>query len=110
MEEKIHVLYENIYSMVIGFLYYQSRKNTEEIKTIIPQIQEFVLWFLEGNRYGIDEELYQNLCTNLTWILQDIVTAMTQGDHVLLHDAVAYGLMNYLEMFIPQEEQKNEYL
>ncbi len=105
MEEKMRALHESLYSMTVGFLYYQSRKNIEEIKQVIPQVQEFVLWFLSGNQFGIEEELYQDMCTNLTQILQDIVTAMDQGDHVLLHDAVAYGLMDYVELFVPQEDQ-----
>ena len=108
MEEKIRALHESLYSMIVGFLYYQSRKNIEEIKQVIPQVQEFVLWFLEGNQFGIEEELYQDMSMNLMQILQDIVTAMDQGDHVLLHDAVAYGLMDYVELFVPQEDQKND--
>lgn len=106
MEKIIRELYENVYSMKIGYLYYQSRKNLKEIEKIVPDIKEFVLWFLEENRFGVEENFYHDMCNNLIQILQDIIVAMEQEDHVLLHDAVAYGFIDYLEIFIPEEEIK----
>jgi hypothetical protein len=102
MEEKIRALHKSLCDMTVNYLYRQSRKNIEEIKSRISDIQEFVLWFLEGNRLGVDADLYQKMSINLTQILQDIVTAMEKGDHVLLNDAVAYGLLDYLELFMPE--------
>lgn len=99
MEGNFQKLYEELDSMAIGYLYYQSRKNLQEISEALPKVQEFALWFLEENRIGVDEELYRELCDNLLLILEDISAAMGQGDHVLLHDAVAYGLMDYLRLF-----------
>lgn len=104
MEEKIRRLYGELYSMTVGFLYYQSRDNLEEMREAVPLAEEFVLWFLEEDRCGTDAEFHRDMCRNLLGILGDIVTAMEHGDHVLLHDAAAYGLMDYLEMFVEQEE------
>ena len=67
---------------------------------MIPQIQEFVLWFMEKNQFGLEQHVFDNMCKELLDILQDILTALEQDDKVLMHDAVAYGLCNYLKYFI----------
>lgn len=112
MDEKMQKLYGELRDIVAFFLIYQARDNIERIKKIIPEIQEFVLWFLEGNKFGLEEELYQGMSSNLLCILEDILMALEQGDKVLLHDAVAYGLMEYLELFVevPQEEKADDSL
>ena len=106
MEEKIVVLYRKLRDISAGYLIYQRHDNIELVKKIIPQIQEFVLWFLEKNIFGIDEETYQAMCQKLLGILSDMLTAIEQGDRVLLHDAVTYGLEEYLELFIAEDEEE----
>ena len=81
--------------------------NLYEIKKIIPQIQDFVSWFLNENIFDIDNTLYGDLRRNLVEILQDMCLAMQNEDRVLMHDAVNYGLVLYLEMFLPDEEREN---
>lgn len=108
MEEKIKTLYQAVVEISAGYLIYQKRNNIELVKKIIPQIQEFVLWFLEGNKFGIEEELYLGMQNDLLRILEDIIVAIEQGDRVLLHDAIAYGLMEYLELFIESEQEEKE--
>lgn len=105
MEKKIQDLFEELRMITAAYMIYQEREKLEKIKNIIPQIQDFVMWFLEGNRFGIEDDLYQGLSKNLLVILEDILTALEQEDKVLLNDAVAYGLMEYLEMFIEIEQE-----
>ena len=93
MDEKIQSLYQQLKEITFRYWVYRLRQNIEKTKKIIPEIQEFVLWFLEENIFGIDEELYQGMSENLVNILQDILTALQQEDMVLLHDAIAYGLL-----------------
>ncbi|MCI8483295.1 MAG: hypothetical protein HFH41_03015 [Lachnospiraceae bacterium] len=106
MEEKIQSLFYKLRNMGAAFLIYQKRDNIEETKKIIPEIQEFVLWFLEGNRFGIEEELYQNMSSNLLGILEDILAALQQNDMVLLHDATNNGLLEYLQLFVETEQEE----
>ncbi len=40
--------------------------------------------------------------------MKDIVEALEQEDHVLLHDSIAYGLLDYLKLFMEQEEQADD--
>lgn len=111
-DNTIESLYRSVTQITEGYLNYKKRNNIELVKKIIPQIQEFVLWFLEGNRFGIEEELYVEMQTYLLQVLEDILSAIDMGDRVLLHDAVAYGLKEYLELFAgsKQEEKENDSL
>ncbi len=106
MEERIQNLYQKLRDISALYLIYRMQSNVEQVKKIIPEIQEFVLWFLDGNRFGIEEGLYQGMCQNIIVILDDILQAMKQEDIVLLHDAVAYGLMEYLQLFVEEEQEE----
>lgn len=106
MEEKIQNLYHVLTDIAAEYLIYQKRDNVELVKKVILQIQEFVLWFLEKNRFGIEQQLYQAMSENLIEILKDILTALEQNDTVLLNDAIAYGLMEYLKLFVRLEGEE----
>ncbi|MCI9174005.1 MAG: hypothetical protein HFH49_03525 [Lachnospiraceae bacterium] len=106
MEERIQNLYQKLRDISALYLIYRMQNNVEQVKKIIPEIQDFVLWFLDGNRFGIEEGLYQGMCQNIIVILDDILQAMKQEDIVLLHDAVAYGLMEYLQLFVEEEQEE----
>ncbi len=111
MYDNIKKLEQQIDDIAVGYLFRQERKNIELVKKIVPQIQEFVFWFLNGNRYGIEEKLYKDLSNNLIYILEDILEALEQGDRVLLHDALTYGLKEYLLLFLQKKEDNiNEYI
>lgn len=108
MEKKIQKLYKEIRDIAAWYMIYQRRDNVEQIRKIIPRIQEFVLWFLEGNRFGIEEDLYREMSINLNDILKDILTALEQRDMVLMHDAIAYGMLEYLKLFVDPEQEETE--
>ena len=42
---------------------------------------------------------------NLVIILQDLLTALQEEDMVLLHDAIAYGLLEYLRLFVDTDQE-----
>lgn len=110
MEEKIIKLYENI--NFIGYYCMHHRKNDyiEKAKSLFPAVEEFVQWFLSGNQFGIEEEIYRKLQQNLIDILQDMTEALKQEDRVLMLDALEHGISEYLVMFIPEsyfEEKRN---
>lgn len=100
MEDNIQKLYHQVRDIGAWYMIYQIHDNIERTKKIIPEIQEFVLWFLEENRFGIENELYQGMSCNLIDILKDILGALEQDDMVLLNDAMSYGLMEYLQLFL----------
>ena len=103
MEEKIKTLYENI--NFIGYYCMSHRKYdyVEKTKSLIPDIREFVEWFMAGNQFGIEEEIYRQLQDNLLEILNDMTTALKEQDRVLMLDALEAGISEYLAMFLPEE-------
>lgn len=107
MVEKIRWLYQEINRIAVEYMCLGRTNNLYEIKKIIPQIQDFISWFLNENIFDIDNTLYEDLRRNLVEILQDMCLAMQNEDRVLMHDAVNYGLVLYLEMFLPDEEREN---
>lgn len=105
-ESKINLLYVQIKNISAEYLIHQKRNNVERIKELIPQIQEFVVWYMEANHLQLEEELYVASCKELLVVLQDILTSLQEEDKVLLHDAVCYGLSEYLECFIPEHTEE----
>lgn len=108
MENSIKELYFKMRDIVIEFIYYNNNENCKEIVTEIPQIQNFIEWFMQGNRIEIDDDLYTGMCSNLIDILKDILSAIENKDHVLLNDAIAYGLMNYLKIFMSEGDYNEQ--
>ena len=107
MLEKIRNLYQEVNRIAVEYMVFQKRNNISEIEKIMPQIQEFILWFLGGNIFDIEDEFYEELSQNLLGILSDMSLAMQQNDRVLMHDAVNYGLVLFLEMFLPEQNGEN---
>jgi len=108
MEEKIKELYENISFLGFQATYYRNNTYVQNCQYLIPQIQEFVQWFLD-NFPGMEEGVYQNLAD----ILKDCETAIREGDNVLMMDAMEQGIAGYLEMFLSEEyfkEKENSYV
>lgn len=103
MEEKIKKLYENINFIGYYCMYHRKNDYIEKAKSLLPDVQEFVQWFLAGNQFGIEEEIYQKLQRNLISVLQDITEALKQKDRVLMLDALEFGISEYLAMFLPEE-------
>lgn len=93
-------LKESILKTNIDHLLFGKNNNIEHIKSFLPLIQKFVEWFMQGNQWGIEEELYNNMCIDIIGILNDCITAIKEDDHVLMQDAVGYGLLSYIELFV----------
>lgn len=111
MEEKLKELYENIHYISLWCMDHKQNDYIDKcIQNVFEPIQKFVEWFMDGNQFGIDDMLYQELQTNLLSILQDMEEAVKQKDRVLLMDALEYGIREYLAMFLPEEylEQQKE--
>lgn len=98
IKEKIQILYQEIERIVSAYLITQKRNNIEQVKKIVPQLQEYALWFIEKNRLNIDNEQYQELRAEFILALNDIITAVEQKDGVLLNDVLAWDMLSYLKM------------
>ncbi len=105
MYEKIKELYDRLRVDTASFMMYQDRMMEKKVYKNIPQIQEFVIWFLEKNQFGFEDKVYQDMCQDLLNILSDLLKAMEQHDQVIINDTLAYGFMNYLELINKSEKE-----
>lgn len=107
-EEKLKALYENINYIGFQTMYNRDTNYMEKAKDLLPDVQEFAEWFLQGDQFGLGEELYQSLRANLLDILKDCADALREGDRVLMMDALEQGVAEYLRMFLPEEYLKEK--
>ncbi|MEY8516786.1 hypothetical protein AALC25_07615 [Lachnospiraceae bacterium 29-84] len=110
MENDIQELFEALHSVSVEYLTGLNRNNVERIIQLMPQIQQFAKWFLEKGQLEIERKINEELVVGFLQILKDITESLEQEDHVLLHDAIAYGVLDYLKLFLGQEEEVDESL
>jgi hypothetical protein len=108
MEETILDLYGKLKKISENFLNHEKRNDFVPVQQCLNQMQEFAVWFMEENRLDEETAVWESLKVQLLGILQDIVQAIEGGDYVLLHDAVTYGLMEYLEIFLIVSEEEED--
>ncbi len=108
MDAKIKELYIQLRNDTAAFMIYQDRNIIKKTYPIMSVIQEFSEWFMQENQFGIEEEEYLILCRNLVSILEDLLVAIEQNDVVLMNDALAYGMLDYLKLFCDVEEGEEE--
>lgn len=99
MENKIQELYESINFLGFHATYHRNNNYVENSKGLLPDIQEFVQWFLKQRQFGLERQVYDNLVD----ILKDCETALREHDNVLMMDALEQGIAGYLEMFLSEE-------
>lgn len=97
MKKEIFELYDNINKISAEYALQKNRKIIEEARKHVSQIQDFALWFLEKNKFGLEMVDYQQHKLVLLEILNDIVKAMENNDKVLMHDALDYGLLEFIK-------------
>ena len=108
MEKEIKILYVNLHAVSVEYLTGINRNNIKIIRELMPEIQKFASYFLDDSQFAADPEVFWELSEDFVQILKDIVEALEQEDHVLLHDSIAYGLLDYLKLFMEQEEQADD--
>lgn len=104
MKEKIITLYRNIVEICVEYLFYKQKNIIAQVQRILPQIQEFAEWFLTRNELEIDADIYQYMQSQLIEILNDCLEGIKENDVVYLHDALDYGLREFIRVFIPESE------
>ncbi len=102
---EIEELYKKVYHACVEFAVYRKKNIKENVTDFLPLLGGFANQFLEGNYFGFDEEDYQQLKQLLLNILNDIAQGLEQRDNVLLEDTVEFGVKEFLELFIPDEEE-----
>ena len=75
-------------------------KVQDETRKILPQIQQF-LQALLGMEW--EKEIRNSVTYDVMEIMKDILSAYENDDEVLLIDATAYGVQEYLKYFVSEE-------
>lgn len=101
----IEELYKKIFYSCVQFAVYKKKDIIENVKQLLPLLNNFANEFLHTNCFGLEEEDYQQLKQLLLDILNDIAQGMEQRDIVLLEDTIEFGLKEFVEMFIPDEQK-----
>ena len=76
----------------------------EDVKKILPLIQEFTEIVSAPDNFDMNTEEYQDFYQLYLGIVSDLVHAIEVRDNVLLFDTLAYGLLEFVVMFLPEGE------
>ena len=108
MLDEIEKLYDKLKIISDNFLDYKKRNDLVPVQAWLKEIQGFSVWFMQENHLENNETEWKMLSEKLIEILQDIVQAIEQQDYVLMHDAITYGMMEYLRIFLPNNVRETK--
>ena len=75
-----------------------------DVKDLLPDVQRFAIWFLETKDIGVNDEEKQIMNNNVLLMIKDINEALEYSDSALMYDALQCGIVQYLRLFLPEEE------
>lgn len=106
MQEKtlLEQLYVKIFELCAKFAVYHESV-MDAVRLIFPEIKCLAEDILYTEDLGLNEEDGRLVRQLLVDILQDLVQSITYQDEVLLEDTLEYGLKDFLEMFIADDER-----
>ena len=76
----------------------------EDAKQLMPMIQEFTKIVAEPNNFDMTIEEYRALRQYYFDILNDLISGIENRDCVLTYDALGYGLLEFVALFLPEGE------
>lgn len=106
MREKTQLehLYVKIFGLCVRFAVYHENV-LQAVQPIVPEIKALAEDILHTNDLGLNKEDDWLVRQLLIDILQDLVQSITYQDEVLLEDTLEYGLKEFLELFIADENR-----
>lgn len=100
----IKQVYTKVLRACVGFSVYETKKVEAETKELLPVLNEFYEHFLKENIFEIDQTDYEILQLLFINIIRDLSQGLKNKDIVLLEDAMEYGLLPFLEIFMDEDE------
>ena len=97
-------VYTKVLRACVGFSVYGTKKVEAETKELLPLLNEFYERFLRENLFEIDKTDYEKLQLLFINIIRDLSQGLKNNDVVLLEDAIEYGLLPFLEIFVDEDE------
>ena len=96
----IRELYKKIADANFKELNSQRHELITDIQAILPNIVDFTGYLL--NLDFENDEIKREVVTDINEILKDIMQAIENDDEVLMMDATAYGLLEYMRMLLSE--------
>ncbi len=81
-------------------LAYSRHRLQEEYRPLFSQIQSFLQSMLE---IEWEADIRDYVISDIMGIMNDILEAYDNEDDVLMMDVMAYGVQNYLKLFLPED-------
>lgn len=100
MEEKALFLRNKIDDICGKYNIYKEVNVIDRVNEINIEIQEYILYFLQGNIFGLEEEEYTNIHNFAFDVLKDYSEAVINRDMVLMVDTLDYGLRDLINILI----------
>lgn len=88
------------------YVYWNKPDLIEAVKPLIPDIQSFVMDFIQTEDIGVEPDIKASMNADMLGIIKDVTEALEKNDSVLMYDALQCGLVEYLELFVPEEEDE----
>lgn len=106
MQERLEKLKTDIIAQCNIYVYWNKPDLIEGIRPIIPEIQSFVMDFIQTEDIGVEPEIKSSMNSDMLGIIKDVTEALEKNDSVLMYDALQCGLVEYLRLFVPEEEDE----
>ena len=100
----IKQIYTKVLRSCVGFSVHGNKKVEEETKELLSALNEFYEQFLKDNIFEINKTDYEKLQLLFINIVRDLSQGLKNKDVVLLEDAMEYGLLPFLEIFMDEDE------
>lgn len=101
---EFQTLHKEIYMCCRKEIDWKRETLVDDAKKIFPLIQEFTQIVANPENFDMQPEEYQEFYQYYLQILTDIVHAVEVRDTVLLFDSLAYGLLEFVIIFLPEGE------
>lgn len=106
MLEKLKKLKTDIIQECNIYVFFNRPGLIEGIKPLIPDIQGFVTDFIQTEDIGVEPEIKASMNADMLSIIKDVTEALEKNDSVLMFDALQCGLVEYLKLFVPEDEDE----
>ncbi|MCR4955802.1 MAG: hypothetical protein K6A30_03870 [Lachnospiraceae bacterium] len=76
----------------------------DEAKKMMPMFRELLDIISNRDNFDMTEEEYLELHQYYMALLQEILDGIEHHDSVALYDTLGYGMLEFVEMFLPEGE------
>lgn len=98
----MEALYRDIYIICKREIDFKKHKVVERTREILPQINELSALIMNRENFEVDDETYTLVQAQYMQIISEILQAIENEDEVLLFDTLAFGMLPFIKMFLPE--------